>query len=478
MYLGLDLGTASVKAALFDADGRLARTVARAYDVRAPMPNQAESDPQAWWIAVGQAVRTLLDDDAKSVHALGLSGQMHGVVLCDAEGEALRPAILWADARSTAELRAYDAVPDVRRTELRNPITTGMAGPTLLWLRQHEASLYGRARFALQPKDWLRLRLTGEAFAEPSDASGTLLYDLERDTWHAALVEALGLRLDLLAPLVPSSATAGFLSSRAAKYLGLPSGLPVAAGAADTAAALLGTGITAGQLQLTIGTGAQVVRAEASLPASRPALHVFRSSNHEGWYTLAAVQNAGLALEWARRTLHLDWTEFYEAAQQSEPGARGLTFLPYMTGDRTPHLDPQARGGWIGAGLEHDASHLARSAFEGVALSIRDAVRLLTSSTPGTLRLAGGGSLHPWWRQLLADILQSVLEIVDVPVASAYGAALLAQAAETGRGPRTSIVSVRSIIEPRADAHMQALADATERFSAAYTALRPWFSRR
>lgn len=473
MYLGLDLGTGSVKAALFGPDGQLLREDARPYAVHAPRPGQAESDPADWWDAAGHAVRAVVGGHAGSVLALGLSGQMHGVVMCAESGEPLRPAVLWADARSTAELGAYGALPEAQRTALRNPVTTGMAGPTLLWLKRHEADTYARASLALQPKDWLRLRLTGRACTEPSDASGTLLYDLEHDAWNERVVDALGLRRDLLAPVVASGEAAGALSGHAASHLGLPVGLPVAAGAADTAAALLGTGLGTGQLQLTIGTGAQIVRAEAELPPPRAALHVFRSAAREGWYTLAAVQNAGLALEWARRSLRLTWPEFYEQARTAEPGARGLIFLPYLTGDRTPHLDPRARGGWIGAGLEHDVPHLARSAFEGVALSIREAVRTISPDPPAVLRLAGGGSLDPWWRHLLADVLQTSLNVVDVPSASANGAALLAQAAHTGSAPAPRSVHVHETVVPQGNG--QAYADAAERFSAAYTALRAWF---
>ncbi|WP_019586226.1 xylulokinase [Deinococcus apachensis] len=475
MHLGLDLGTGSAKVALYGEGGERVREASASYAVRAPHPGWAESDPGEWWAALGRVTREVVGEDGGRVRALGLSGQMHGVVLSDAEGRPLRPAVLWADARAASVLDIYRALPQDLRLTLRNPITAGMAGPTLLWLREHEVEVYAGARWALQPKDWLRLRLTGEARAEPSDASGTLLYDLGRDGWNAPVADALGLRSDLLAPLTGSRSVAGTLTPAAAAHLGLPAGLPVAAGAADTAAALLGTALPENQIQLTVGTGAQLVVRSMALPQAREGLHVFRTAQDQGGYTLGAVQNAGLALEWARRTLRCDWEEFYTLARGAEPGSRGLLFLPYLTGDRTPHLDPHARGGWLGAGLEHDPSHLARAAFEGVALSIREALLLLPGTDRPTIRLAGGGSVHPWWRQLLADILGRPLDVLEVPGASVYGAALLAQSAVTGRPPEVGPPHTEAIIEPHADVDWS---DVAGRFSAAYGALRGWFDRK
>ena len=471
MELGIDLGTGSVKAALYQRGERV-REASAPYSVQAPRAGWAEIDPAAWWAATVQATREALGPHGAEVRALGLSGQMHGVVLSDARGEPLRPAILWADTRAAQDLGAYEALPPELRSSLRNPVTTGLAGPTLLWLRGHEPEAYRAARWALQPKDWLRLHLTGEAHAEPSNASATLLYDPERDDWHWSLLDRLGLRSDLLAPLVPTRSRAGGLRPGVARELGLPAGLPVAAGGADTAVALLGTGVPVGQVQLTVGTGAQLVVRGEALPEARRSLHVFREARDRGWYTLAAVQNAGIALEWARRALRCDWPEFYALAQAAEPGSRGLIFLPYLTGERTPHLNPHARGGWVGAGLEHDARHLARAAFEGVALAIADAAVGLPSTTRPEIRLAGGGSVHPWWRQLLADALARPLVTVDVANASVYGATLLAEAVADGRDLREPAWPPGERIEPRPDS----LGDEVrERFRAAYETLRSWF---
>ena len=436
MLLGLDLGTGSAKALLLDGDGAVLGEGSASYPVRSPRPGWAESSPEDWWNAVVAAARGALGGRGAGVTALGLSGQMHGVVLSDERGRPLRPAVLWADSRSGGELGAYRRLdPDLRRG-LANPPAVGMAGPSLLWLRRHEPKAYGSARWALQPKDWLRLRLTGEAASEPSDASATLLYDLVSDRWSYPVVEALGLRADLLAPLVPSGEAAGTLVRSAAEELGLRAGLPVAAGAADTAAAMLGCGLLGpGPVQLTVGTGAQIFAAKREpVPDPNGRAHLYRAATPDLWYSMAAIQNAGLALEWARKLLGASWEEVYEEAFSVPPGAGGVSFLPYLSGERTPRFDPAARGAWTGLGLEHARSHLLRAALEGVAFALREGLEALEAAgTPAPeLRLAGGGSggsVGEPWRQLLADVLGRPLRLLPegvAPVASARGAALLA----------------------------------------------------
>jgi xylulokinase len=371
--------------------------------------------------------------------ALGLSGQMHSVVLADRRGVPLRPAILWADARSGIELAYYRDLDEDLSRRLANPPAVGMAGPSLLWLRDNEPDTYASARWALQPKDWLRMRLAGDAAAEPSDASATLLYDLISDDWSYAAVENLGLRAELLAPLVPSADVAGTLRGEAAGHLGLREGLPVASGAADTAAAMLGAGLLRpGPVQLTVGTGGQIVTPRGSpIPDPRLRTHLFRGALPGLWYSMAAIQNAGLALEWVRKLLGASWQEVYEEAFAVPPGAGGIAFLPYLSGERTPRFDPGARGAWVGLGLDHTRGHLLRAALEGVAFALREGLEALEElgiAAP-ELRLAGGGasgghgrSPDPW-RQLLADVLGRPLRLLpDVisSVASARGAALLA----------------------------------------------------
>lgn len=331
MFLGIDLGTGSAKALLLVEDGRTVAEARHGYPLESPRPGWVEASPEMWWRAVGAVVRDAVRGRAADVSALGLSGQMHGVVLCNAAGRPLRPAILWADGRAEAELEPYRRLSPALRRKLANPLAAGMAGPSLLWLRDQEPEVYRQARWALQPKDWLRLKLTGEACAEPSDASATLLYDLPGNIWALDVAEALGLRTDWLAPLQASSEIASSLLPEAARQLGLRAGLPVAAGAADTAAAL-GSGLSRGQVQLGIGSGAQLISLQREARAHR-GVHLYRDAA-AGYYALAAIQNAELALEWVRQMLGYSWPEMERALAVT--GSEGVTFLPYLTGAHPP----------------------------------------------------------------------------------------------------------------------------------------------
>src|SRR5438132_626578 len=430
MFLGIDVGTSSRKAVVLDVDGSVVGTGSAAYPMTTPQPGWAESDPHAWWEAAATAVHEATGALAADVAAVGLCGQMHGVVLSDDAGEPLRAAILWADGRARGQLEAYNALRGEQRRQLANPPATGMAGPTLLWLRDNERELYRKAHWALQPKDWLRLRLIHEAATEPSDASATLLYDMSTDYWAKAIIDELDLRMDFLAPIRESVEICGVLAASAAAHLGLRGNLPVVGGAADTAAAALAGGLLdPGPVQLTIGSGAQVVAPRDRLaidPTGRT--HLYRAAAPDRWYAMAAMQNAGIALEWVRTTLGATWEDVYSEAFAVPAGAEGLVFLPYLTGERTPYFDPVARGAWIGLRLSHSRGHLLRAALEGVAFAVRQGTEaLLATGVAATeLRLAGGGSFDPRWRQLLADVLEQPLLATATTSASALGAALLA----------------------------------------------------
>ncbi|HEY9288368.1 MAG TPA: xylulokinase [Candidatus Dormibacteraeota bacterium] len=430
MFLGLDVGTSSLKALVLDVDGTIAGSGQAGYPMATPNPGWAEADPEDWWAAAAEAVRSAAGSHAAEVAAIGVSGQMHGVVLTDDAAQVIRPAILWADGRSTRELQRYSELSSGLRRELANPPATGMAGPTLLWLREHERSHYRQAQWALQPKDWLRFRLVQEAATDPSDASATLLYDLSSDYWAKEVLEALDLRLDFLAPIRESAEICGVLTAEAADHLGVRPNLPVVAGAGDTAAAALAGGLLdPGPLQLTIGSGAQVVapRDRVTIDATGRT-QLYRAAAPDRWYAMAAMQNAGIALEWVRSALDVTWPQLYAEAFAVEPGADGLLFLPYLTGERTPYFDPSAKGGWVGLRLSHGRGHLLRAALEGVAFSVRQGLEaLLSTGVPAhQLRVAGGGSFDPRWRQLLADVIDAPLFATPTTAVSALGAALLA----------------------------------------------------
>jgi xylulokinase len=467
--LGVDLGTSSVKVVLAGAAGDVLARAGADYPVHRPHPGWAETDPADWWRAVADATaRVLADRPGDPPRAVGLSGQMHGVVLTAAGGTPTRPAVLWADARAEPQLAAYRALPRDVRARLGNPLSPGMAGPVLAWLHTHAPDAVAAAAHALQPKDWLRARLTGVAAGEPSDASGTLLYDVLREDWDDAVVAALGFRRDLLPGLLPhSGADAGPLLPEAAAALGLPAGIPVAAGAADTAAALLGSGLPAAAgpaaaVQLTIGTGIQLVTpaprpTAATLPPA-PNTHLHRAATPGGWYAMAASLSGGQTLDWVRRLLGLGWPELYAlAARGPRPG--DPVFVPHLAGERTPYLDTRLRGAWAGLDARHDRDALCYAALEGVAFAVADARDALPGGGPGAtageIRLAGGGSVAPAWRQLLADVLGTPLRAVDAADASARGAALLAARAAglpPGDTAAAAPLAAGALVEPRAAA--------------------------
>jgi xylulokinase len=427
-YLGLDLGTSAVKALLAGEEGEVMATGRAPCTVDVPAPGRAEARPQDWPAGAGVAVRDALAQVGPcEVVGIGLSGQMHGVVLCDAAGVPVRPAILWADGRAVREAQDW--------TSPGNPAAPGFAGPILAWLARHEPASLERARWALQPKDWLRLALGAPAATEPSDASATGLWDLEADRWAQP-------SSPLLAPVRASDARAGELRT---DVLGVALGTPLVHGAADTAAALL----VAGGRMLNVGTGAQLAQPAAEpLPGTdAPTCHRFRAAG-PGWYALAAVQNAGLAIDWARRLL----------GEGPVSVGDGPLFVGHLTGARTPLLDPAARGAWVDLSLATDAAALRGSVLEGVAFSVRwarDALRAEAGAGWGPLLLLGGGALSRSYAQVLADALGEPLELPDVRDASALGAARLAGA------PATPLRITGEVL-PRAEA----AAPLEERFAA------------
>ncbi|TCW82031.1 carbohydrate kinase [Burkholderia sp. SRS-46] len=491
--LGIDLGTGSVKLVTLDADGVERAVASEPYALSSPQPGWAEIAPDAWWLALVRAAARLPADERAQVRAIGFSGQMHGVVLIDAAGRAVRPALLWPDTRAARFADAADW-PDGA-----NPVAPGMAGPLLRWVAAHEPAALRAARWAVQPKDWLRVALGGEIAADPSDACATALATPD-GAWDAALLERFGVRRELFAPARASGAPCGALAAEPAAALGLPAGVPLATGAADTACAALGSGLVAdGDALLTTGSGGQIVVLADRLPAARRGLHRYRAAAGSGYYTMAAMQNVGLALEAVRGWLgYADWPAAYDEAF-AQPASERLCFLPYLTGERSPWMNPQARGGWLGLGLGDTRGAMMRAAFEGVAFALRaglDAIRATGNPATGnpaagapaagapdaarvpvaSLRLAGGGSVDPRWRQLLADALDASLDAVDCPNAATRGAALLAGVA-IGHwredGLRALAPGASPVAAPRGDA---ALAVRHARFVDLYTRTDAWFT--
>ncbi len=428
--LALDLGTGSVKAALVDDELRVLAHTRRAYPVRAPRPGAAETEPAHWAEAVADAVAELLSGGSRATRSLsgvGLCGQMHGLVLLGADGGALAPALLWPDTRAVAEVARLQAAPEAVRARLANPLSPGMAGPLLALVTRTEPVTMWQAAAAVQPKDWLRVALAGPGAvaADPSDASATLLWDVPGNRWDGEVCELLDVDMSLLPPVKASHDVVG----RTTGALGLPAGLPVVAGAGDTAAAALGTGtVRPGRGLLSVGTGAQVVvpLARPGSPGVDPVTHTYRSAVPGGWYRMGAVQSAGLTLERVLAWLGAGWDEALAALDDRRQG--DPVFLPHLAGERTPWLDPRMRGSWTGLGLEHDRPALLRSALAGVACAIADAWDAVgdTGADAGVPFVVGGGSVHTAWRQLLADALRTPLQPVAAPHAAVLGAAALA----------------------------------------------------
>jgi xylulokinase len=464
--LGIDVGTGSTKAVIIDGSSRQLAVATSPHVVGRPQQGWVETDPEAWWVATCEAVRSAVAAAGVEVRSIGLSGQMHGAVLTGADGSALRPAVLWVDQRAEPQLARYRGLPAASWVTLGNPLVPGMTGPILCWLAENEANLYRQAAWAMQAKDWLRLRLTGKAGGEHSDASGTLLYDLAGRQWAGRVISQLGLRHELLASLGESTALAGELSPRAAQALGLDVGVPVGFGASDTAAGLVGTGMTGcGPLQLTVGTGAELmaVRQEPR-PDDKRRYHVFASALPGQFYAMAAIQAAGLAFQWAWSALGCDWPAAYQALESSAPGANGVSFIPHLAGARTPSMRTRATASFVGLTLRHDRRDLIRSVFEGIAFSIREAAEVLPEfGEASEIRLAGGGSVAPTWRQLLADVLDRPLLIMEAAHASARGAALLGGLAAGLVHELPEAGCATEVIQPR-DAGVGPLGDAYARW--------------
>lgn len=438
VLLGIDIGTSSVKALLFDA--ARARPLAVhgvEYPIRTPVPGWAEQDPDDYWRATIAAVRqTLAQAGTRELAAISFSGQMHGTILLDAANRPLRPAIIWADARSGAEAARLAADFPAYASIAGTLPAAGFMIATLSWLAAHQPELLRQAARVVLPKDYVRLMLTGSAATEVSDAAGSGAFAAARGDWAAEIIASAGLPLDLFPPVLQSAALAGTLLPAAAEALGLPAGIPVIAGCADQPAQAIGNGLIApGAASVTVGTGGQVfvpLQPPGALPTDER-LHVFNHAVPNLWYVLGASLSAGLSLRWLRDLVGLkDAPDAYERlsaeAAAVAPGAEGLLFLPYLAGERTPHMDPLARGVFVGLSLRHTRAHLARAVMEGVCFALRQAleISLMLSGPVDVIIASGGGMESALWRQMMADVTGLPLQKSLMAEQACIGAALLA----------------------------------------------------
>jgi len=437
-WLGIDVGTGGTRALLVDDAGhvRLASTAPHE-DVRMERPLWAEQRPENWWDAAKQAVRSVLSEariSGKDVRGVGLSGQMHGLVILDAANRVIRPALIWSDQRSQQQVDwingkiGKDAI--LRYTA--NPVLTGFTLPKLLWVRDNEPRNFERVKKMLLPKDYVRFQLTGDFASDVSDASGTALFDVVQRRWSFEMVDALQLDRTILARVYESSDVTGSISADAARDTGLEPGTPVVGGGGDQASSAVGNGIVVtGVVSCTIGTSG-VVFAHSDKPQYDPAgrVHTFCHAVKGAWHVMGVTQGAGLSLQWFRNQLApgTDYDVLTAEAATAPAGSQGLYWLPYLMGERTPHLDASARGGWIGLTAKHKRADLIRALLEGVSYSQKDCLDIIEQIgvTLESVRASGGGARSPFWRQMLADVFDKRVVTLQTQEGSAYGAALLA----------------------------------------------------
>jgi len=445
--LGIDVGTTGSKALLIDADGAVIASATTEYPMFTPQPLWAEQNPADWWTATVTSIRQVLEQgDVRpdQVAGVGLTGQMHGLVLLDGAGEVLRPCIMWNDQRTAAqcaEITARVGADEVLRLT-GNPVLPGFTAPKIVWVRQHEPEVYAQVAKVLLPKDYVRYRLSGGFFSEVSDASGTSMFDVGRRQWSPEMTDALEVPRAWLPEVTESPVVSARVSASAAVETGLLEGTPVVGGGGDQAAQAVGTGIVAeGVVSATLGTSGVVFAASDTYrvePQGR--LHAFCHAVPGMWHLMGVMLSAAGSFRWYRDTLgDLECIQAEEsgrdpydlltaAAAEVSPGCEGLIFLPYLSGERTPYPDPNARGVFFGLTLRHGKPHLTRAVLEGVSYGLRDSLELMRALglSIQQVRASGGGARSPLWRQILADVFNAEIVTVDVTEGAAYGAALLA----------------------------------------------------
>ena len=497
--IGIDVGTSSAKAVLIDQEGRVVASRAPEYAFRTPRPLWAESDPSDWWEATVAAIQGLLGETGLSggdVAGLGLTGQMHGLVMLDSGGKVLRPCIMWNDQRTESQCRAItDIVGAERAVELTgNPILPGFTAPKIVWVRENEPEIYAKTAKVLLPKDYVRYRLSGEFFTDVSDASGMSLLDVAKRRWSQEMLDACDVPREWMGEVTESPVASTKLSAEAAKITGLLEGTPIIAGGGDQAAQAVGCGIVReGVVSATLGTSG-VVFAHSDEYRVEPEgkLHAFCHAVPGKWHLMGVMLSAAGSFQWYRNTLGGEelaleeetgidaYDTLTEGASKVPEGSEGLIFLPYLTGERTPYPDPNAKGVFFGLSLRHTKAHMTRSVLEGVTFGLRDSLELIRGL--GTridhVVASGGGAKSPFWRQLLADIFGSRIVIVNSTEGAAYGAAILAG---VGAGVYASVEEacdqlIRVTEESSTSERMSVYSEYYERYKALYPALKDEFN--
>ncbi len=439
LSIGLDVGTSGVKALLVTEEGHIAASAVEEYLLLTPKPGWTEQEPEEWWAASCRVLNALVEQAPGPIEAIGLTGQMHGAVFLDSDGQVIRPALLWNDQRTAKE--CADIETRIGSQRLRditgNPALTGFQAPKILWLKDNEPAAYARLRHVLLPKDFIRYRLSGVFASDASDAAGTLLLDLAERDWSEEILAALDIPPAWLPRVHEGPEVTGHVSGEGAKASGLPEGLPVIAGGGDNAAAAVGSGVVGdGNGFVSLGTSG-VVFVASEKPRIDPAgaLHAFCHAVPGRYHLMGVILSAGGSLRWYRDTLARiktddkdgAYAQIFARAATIEPGADGLFYLPYLAGERTPHMDPFARGAFAGLSLAHDDRHMARAVIEGISFAIKDSLVLMNrlGVAPDRLFAVGGGARSPLWRSWLASVLDVGLQRLEVEEGPAMGAALL-----------------------------------------------------
>ncbi|MGE5361694.1 MAG: xylulokinase [Bacteroidales bacterium] len=488
--LGIDVSTTAAKALVLDWRGRVIASETTPLTVSTPRPLWSEQDPGEWWTAVASSVRRALAAarlNGADVAAVGLTGQMHGLVLVDADHRALRPAILWNDQRTGREcdeIRARVGKERLIRVT-GNDALTGFTAPKVVWVGRHEPDVVARTRWMLLPKDYVRLRLTGVAAMDKADGSGTLLFDLARRDWSMEIVDALGISREWLPPTFEGPEIAGVVSRGGAEATGLREGTPVVAGGGDQAAGAVGVGaVVPGIVAVTLGTsGVVFATTESAMVEPEGRLHAFCHAVPGRWHLMGVMLSAAGSLQWYRDVLApgVPFDALVSEAAEAPAGADGLLFLPYLSGERTPHPDPLARGAFVGLTVRHRRAHLTRAVLEGVAFGLRDSFELLRHAgvdVSGEVRISGGGAKGELWRQIVASVLGATVVRVTSTEGAAFGAALLAGVG-AGAWPDVEAACRASIArtgQDGPDASWQAVyAEHYGQYRQAYPALRRTF---
>jgi xylulokinase len=438
LLLGLDISTTGAKALLVDLAGNVVASASNPLTLSTPRPLWSEQNPPDWWAGMAASIREALAGAGRSggdVLAVGLTGQMHGLVLLDESGEVLRPAILWNDQRTGPQCDTIrERIGKARLIQITgNDALTGFTAPKVLWVAENEPDVYAKARHILLPKDYIRFKLTGEYAMDRAGGAGTILFDLKQRTWSEEVLEALDIPAEWLPPTFEGPEITGTISAEAAAETGLAEGTPVVGGGGDQAAQAVGVGaVTPGIIALTLGTsGVVFATTESALIQPEGRLHAFCHAVPDRWHFMGVMLSAAGSLQWYRDTLapDVDFDALVAEAADAPPGAEGLLFLPYLTGERTPYPDPLARGAWVGLTVRHSRAHLTRAVLEGVAFGIKDSFTLIQEAGLASIdqvRISGGGAKSPLWRQIMADVLNVELVTVNTTEGAAFGAALLA----------------------------------------------------